>query len=66
MALCNHSASSFNNPPPQRSDGKYEVQPNDSYWTISERLYGTGAYFKALTQHNRGRAAKTIGSIPAR
>ncbi len=40
---------------PQRSDGKYEVQPNDSYWTVSERLYGTGAYFKALAQHNRGK-----------
>jgi nucleoid-associated protein YgaU len=50
-----HSTSSLNNPPPQRDDGKYEVQPNDSYWTISERLYGTGAYFKALAQQNRGK-----------
>jgi nucleoid-associated protein YgaU len=48
------SASSYGNPPPRREDGKYEVQPNDSYWTISEALYGTGAYFKALAQHNRG------------
>lgn len=40
---------------PRRDDGKYEVLPNDSYWTISERLYGTGAYFKALAQHNRGK-----------
>jgi len=38
---------------PRRDDGTYEVQPNDSYWTISERLYGTGAYFKALAEHNR-------------
>lgn len=44
-----------NNPPPSRDDGKYEVQPNDSYWIISERLYGVGAYFKALAQHNQGR-----------
>jgi nucleoid-associated protein YgaU len=44
-------------PPPRRDDGKYEVQPNDSYWTISERLYGTGAYFKALAQLNRGNGA---------
>lgn len=44
-----------NNPPPPRDDGKYEVQPNDSYWTISERLYGVGAYFKALAQHNQGK-----------
>ena len=48
--------SSFaNNPPPPRDDGKYEVQPNDSYWTISERLYGVGAYFKALAQHNQSK-----------
>ncbi|MEN6406843.1 MAG: LysM peptidoglycan-binding domain-containing protein, partial [Thermoguttaceae bacterium] len=40
--------------PPRRDDGKYEVQPNDSYWIISERLYGAGAYYKALAQHNRG------------
>jgi len=39
-------------PPPRRDDGKIEVQPNDSYWTISERLYGMGAYFKALARHN--------------
>ena len=42
-------------PPPRRDDGRYEVQPNDSYWTISERLYGTGAYFKALAEQNRGK-----------
>ncbi len=35
------------------ADGTYEVRPNDSYWTISQRLYGTGAFFKALAQHNR-------------
>jgi len=34
-------------------DGSYVVQPNDNYWTISERLYGTGAYFQALAEHNR-------------
>ena len=44
---------SFGAPPPLRADGKYEVQPLDSFWTISGRLYGTGAYFKALTEHNR-------------
>ena len=46
------AAPMYNNPPPRRDDGKYEVQPNDSYWTISEKLYGMGAYFKALSQHN--------------
>ena len=39
-------------PPARRDDGKYEVQPNDTYWTISEKLYGTSAYFKALAHHN--------------
>jgi nucleoid-associated protein YgaU len=28
------------------------VQPNDNYWSISERLFGTGAYFQALAKHN--------------
>ena len=47
---------------PRRDDGKYEVQPNDSYWTISERLYGTNAYFKALAAHNRdkGKSEETL------
>jgi nucleoid-associated protein YgaU len=38
--------------PARRDDGKYEVQPNDTYWTISQKLYGTTAYFKALAHHN--------------
>jgi nucleoid-associated protein YgaU len=47
-------------PPPmaegaRTEDGKYTVQPNDSFWVISQRLYGTGAYFKALAEHNRDR-----------
>ncbi|MBS0208475.1 MAG: LysM peptidoglycan-binding domain-containing protein [Planctomycetes bacterium] len=33
----------------------YTVQPNDSYWTIAERVYGSGKYFKALEEHNRER-----------
>lgn len=36
----------------RREDGTYEVQPNDNYWVISEKLYGSGAYFKALAEHN--------------
>ncbi len=43
---------------PLRNDGMYEVQPNDSYWTISERVYGTGGYFRALAEANRGKAAR--------
>lgn len=42
----------------RREDGTYEVQPNENYWTISEKLYGTGAYFRALAEHNRGKAVR--------
>ncbi len=45
-------------PNPLRDDGMYEIQPNDSYWTISERVYGSGAYFRALAEQNRGKAAR--------
>lgn len=41
----------------RRPDGTYKVQPNDSYWKIAERLYGNGAYFKALAEHNIHRQA---------
>ena len=36
-------------------NGTYVVQPNDNYWAISQKLYGTGAYFKALAHHNRAK-----------
>jgi nucleoid-associated protein YgaU len=39
----------------RRPDGTYVVQPNDNYWTISQRLYGTDAYFQALAEHNRSK-----------
>ena len=39
----------------RRPDGTYVVRANDNYWTISQRLYGTGAYFRALAEHNRQR-----------
>ncbi|HEY2892727.1 MAG TPA: LysM peptidoglycan-binding domain-containing protein, partial [Pirellulales bacterium] len=35
--------------------GKYVIQPNDSLWIISEKVYGTGGYFKALYEFNRRR-----------
>ena len=34
-------------------DGTYEVQPNESFYVIAERLYGTPAYYQALMEHNR-------------
>ena len=39
--------------PLKRDGDKYTVGPNDSFWNISERAYGTGAFFKALYEHNR-------------
>lgn len=29
------------------------TESQDSFWRISERVYGTGKYYKALYQHNR-------------
>jgi nucleoid-associated protein YgaU len=34
-------------------NGMYTVQPNDTLWSISEKVYGTGGYFKAIAAHNR-------------
>lgn len=34
-------------------NGKYTVQPGDTLWSISEKVYGTGGYFKALGAANR-------------
>jgi nucleoid-associated protein YgaU len=29
------------------------IQSSDSFWTISQRVYGTGRYFQALYEYNR-------------
>ncbi len=42
----------------RNAEGDYEVQPNDSYWVISQKLYGSGAYFKALAEHNRSKVPR--------
>lgn len=40
--------------PPQAAEGDgYTVEPNDNFWRISQKVYGTGAYFKALEEYNR-------------
>ncbi|MCS7305661.1 MAG: LysM peptidoglycan-binding domain-containing protein [Thermoguttaceae bacterium] len=36
----------------------YQVQAGDSYWTISERFYGTGTYYQALAEYNRSRISR--------
>ncbi|MEX0713913.1 MAG: LysM peptidoglycan-binding domain-containing protein [Pirellulales bacterium] len=33
--------------------GSYTVEPNDSFWSISEKVYGSGSYSKALEAHHR-------------
>ncbi len=32
--------------------GEYIVRPNDNFWRISHKVYGTGRYFQALAKHN--------------
>lgn len=37
------------------NSGEYQVQPNDTYWIISKKVYGTARYFQALAQYNQQR-----------
>lgn len=39
----------------RENTGKYHVEPGDTFWTISQKMYGEGGFFKALQEHNRGR-----------
>lgn len=39
---------------PQRGE-TYTVTPNDNFWTISRKQYGTSRYFSALAKHNAER-----------
>lgn len=36
-----------------RPGTRYTVQTGDSFWTIAQRIYGDGAFFRALQEHNR-------------
>ena len=53
--------------PAPPANGRYTVQPNDNLWTISEKVYGTGRYFKALYEHNRAKLPRadklTVGTV---
>lgn len=40
---------------PRQNTGVYYVEPGDSFWRISQKMYGTGGYFKALQAYNRDR-----------
>jgi hypothetical protein len=42
-------------PPNAAPPGYCVVQSNDSFWSISQRVYGTGRYFHALYEYNRRR-----------
>jgi len=35
----------------------YKVEPQDTYWSISKKVYGTPRYFQALAEHNREQVA---------
>ncbi len=57
--------------PSYPENGKYTVQPNDTLWSVSEKVYGTGRYFKAIAEHNRSTlprpgqlAVGTVISVP--
>jgi nucleoid-associated protein YgaU len=41
--------------PAAGQDKPYVVAPDDSFWSISEKAYGNGAYYRALFQYNRDR-----------
>lgn len=51
----------------------YQIEPNENFWTISRKKYGTGRYFMALAQHNaqvipdpkRMKPGVTIATPPA-
>jgi len=35
----------------------YRVEPQDTYWSISRKVYGTPRFFQALAEHNRERVS---------
>ena len=46
-----------------RDDGTYKIQPNDTYWAISEKVYGTGGYFRALVELNRDKVEQAFRAL---
>ena len=45
--------------PARVAAGTYVVGPNENYWQIAEKVYGTGNYFRALAEHNRKKHPRT-------
>ncbi len=48
-------ASHFQPPLGPSRPKKYVVQQNDTFWTISKKVYGTARYFQALALYNKSR-----------
>lgn len=46
--------------PPSTGPRSYIVQPGDTYWTISQKEYGNGAYFSHLVRANPGVPANRL------
>ncbi|MBI3862831.1 MAG: LysM peptidoglycan-binding domain-containing protein [Planctomycetia bacterium] len=40
----------------EHAGATYRVQPDDNFWKISRKQYGSARYYQALTQHNLDRA----------
>ena len=51
------ATASYNQPNANPADPnrRERIEPRDSFWLISERAYGSGAYFRALYAHNQTR-----------
>lgn len=39
-------------------NGNYSARPNDNFYTISKKVYGSGAYFEALARYNKDKYPK--------
>lgn len=51
----------FQEPRPRHrheSGESYVVEPSDTYWSISKKIYGTPRFFQALAEHNRAQVAE--------
>jgi nucleoid-associated protein YgaU len=44
--------------PPQQRTSRIITGPGDSFWSISEKAYGSGAYYRALFRHNRNQVLR--------
>ena len=52
-----YGVNGYNSAYAYNSSGVYTVQPNDSFWTIAKRIYGSGEYARALAQYNSSRVS---------